>query len=105
MITLTKDAIGAARVGITPERPYLRVGVQGGGCSGFSYELGYDESYDPKEDVLFEQGGLKIIADKKSMLYLDGTVISYFCDDFKTGFSFENPNAVKSCGCGSSFQA
>jgi iron-sulfur cluster assembly accessory protein len=83
----------------------LRVGVAGGGCSGFSYSLGFDKSYDEKADAKYEFHGIPVVVDKKSALYLDGTTVDFFDGLEKRGFTFENPNAVKTCGCGSSFQA
>ena len=84
---------------------YLRVGISAGGCSGFSYELGFDEEYDEKQDAKLEQHGVSMVIDRKSALYLEGTVLSFEDGIQGRGFTFENPNAVKSCGCGSSFQA
>ena len=84
----------------------LRVGVTGGGCSGFSYALNFDKNWDAEKDTRYEQHGVTVVVDKKSALFLDGTTIDFFDDGlYKRGFHFENPNAVKSCGCGSSFQA
>ena len=83
----------------------LRVGVTGGGCSGFSYSLGFDKTIDEKADSKSEQHGITVVVDKKSALYLDGTSVDFYEGLEKRGFTFENPNAVKSCGCGSSFQA
>ncbi len=83
----------------------LRVGVTGGGCSGFSYALGFDKAFDEQADSRVQQHGVDIVVDKKSALYLDGTTLDFFEGLDKRGFTFENPNAVKSCGCGSSFQA
>jgi iron-sulfur cluster assembly protein len=87
------------------EGTVLRVGVTGGGCSGFSYALGFDKQFDEKVDSRFEYHGVPVVVDKKSALYLDGTTVDFFDGIEKRGFTFENPNAVKSCGCGSSFQA
>ncbi len=87
------------------EGTVLRVGVTGGGCSGFSYALGFDKAFDEKADSRIEQHGIPVVVDKKSALYLDGTTLDFFEGLDKRGFTFENPNAVKSCGCGSSFQA
>ena len=86
------------------EGQYLRVGVKGGGCSGFEYSLGIDDEYDEKQDTISSQHGVAVVVDRKSDLYLDGTTLDYYTDLSKRGFVFENPNAVKSCGCGSSFQ-
>ena len=83
----------------------LRVGVKGGGCSGFSYALGFDREYDEKADSKIQQHGVDVVVDRKSALYLDGTTVDFYDGLEKRGFTFENPNAVKSCGCGSSFQA
>jgi len=83
----------------------LRVGVTGGGCSGFQYALGFDQAYDEKADNRYDCNGVNVVVDKKSALYLDGTTIDFYEGLDKRGFTFENPNAVKSCGCGSSFQA
>ncbi len=83
----------------------LRVGVTGGGCSGFTYALGFDKAYDEKADSKYNYHGVEVVVDKKSDLYLDGTTVDFFDGLEKRGFTFDNPNAVKSCGCGSSFQA
>ena len=86
------------------DEKYLRVGVKGGGCSGFEYSLTVDHEYDEQKDTLRQQHGVDIVVDKKSALYLEGTTLDYHTDISKRGFVFNNPNAVKSCGCGSSFQ-
>jgi iron-sulfur cluster assembly protein len=83
----------------------LRVGVVGGGCSGFQYSLGFDQKYDEKADSKYDCHGIGLVVDKKSALYLDGTTVDFYEGLEKRGFTFDNPNAVKSCGCGSSFQA
>lgn len=84
----------------------LRVGVTGGGCSGFSYALGFDKGFDEAKDTRYDIHGVTVVVDKKSALFLDGTTIDFFDDGlYKRGFAFDNPNAVKTCGCGSSFQA
>ncbi|MFN9271289.1 MAG: HesB/IscA family protein [Planctomycetaceae bacterium] len=83
----------------------LRIGVVGGGCSGFQYSLGFDEAANPEKDVVEEHHGIRVAVDKKSELFLDGTVLDYYDGLEKRGFTFNNPNAVKSCGCGSSFSA
>lgn len=82
----------------------LRVGVKGGGCSGFSYVLDLTESQ-KDTDELFEQHGIRIICDPKSLLYLNGTTIDFKDEIMGRGFVFQNPNATSSCGCGSSFSA
>lgn len=85
----------------------LRVGVAGGGCSGFSYALGFDQAtnIDENKDSKYDCFGVQLVVDKKSALYLDGTTVDFYEGLEKRGFTFDNPNAVKSCGCGSSFSA
>ena len=85
------------------DQTYLRVGVKGGGCSGFSYILDLTGDMKDGDQIVSEEGGVKVICDSKSLLYLDGTSID-FCDEVMgRGFKFENPSASTSCGCGSSF--
>ncbi|MEZ6090749.1 MAG: iron-sulfur cluster assembly accessory protein [Pirellulaceae bacterium] len=84
---------------------FLRIGVAGGGCSGFNYTLNFDDNFDAKADSKYESHGVDVVVDKKSALYLDGTTVDWFESLEKQGFTFDNPNATKSCGCGSSFQA
>ena len=110
MIKLTATAINQVKDIITtsdsyPETTYLRVYITGGGCSGFNYSLQLIESkgYNPKKDSKYEQDGITIVVDKKSALYIDGTTVDYIKGLTKSGFSFINPNANKTCGCGSSF--
>lgn len=88
-----------------PATTFLRVGVVGGGCSGFQYSLGFDDKSDTVKDELSEQHGIRLAVDRKSELFLDGTVLDFYDGLEKRGFTFNNPNAVKSCGCGSSFSA
>jgi iron-sulfur cluster assembly protein len=88
-----------------PTEAVLRVGVAGGGCSGFQYALGFDTQTDAAKDHVAEQHGVKLAVDKKSALFLDGTTIDFYEGLERRGFTFDNPNAVKSCGCGSSFSA
>tara|TARA_R110002072_G_scaffold42064_19_gene118554 strand:- start:145894 stop:146250 length:357 start_codon:yes stop_codon:yes gene_type:complete len=80
----------------------LRIGVKGGGCSGFSYLLDLTESQKDSDEV-FEQHGIKMIIDPKSLLYLSGVVVDFKDEIMGRGFVFSNPNASSSCGCGSSF--
>ena len=83
----------------------LRVGVTGGGCSGFSYSLGFDKTVDKAKDSTYDQHGISVVVDRKSALYLDGTTVDFYEGVERRGFTFDNPNAVKTCGCGSSFHA
>ena len=86
------------------EKVRLRVGVKGGGCSGFSYILDLTESQ-KEHDELFDQHGIKVIIDPKSLLYLSGVTIDFKDAIMGRGFVFSNPNASATCGCGSSFSA
>ena len=109
MITLT-EAASKEVVRVKDEEQFndnmfLRVGVTGGGCSGFSYSLGFDDKFDDPKDSKFSYHGVDIVVDKKSALFLDGTTVDWYSGLDKRGFTFDNPNAVKTCGCGSSFQA
>ena len=80
----------------------LRVGVRGGGCSGFQYQLAFDEQRDG--DVVFESRGLKVLVDGPSLPYVDGSEIDYVDSLQGAGFQVNNPNVVAACGCGSSFR-
>ena len=84
------------------ENPYLRVGVKGGGCSGLSYEMEFDDNVNP-DDELFEDKDVKILVGKKSLLYLFGTELDFSDGLNGKGFQFINPNASRTCGCGESF--
>ena len=86
------------------EKVCLRVGVKGGGCSGFSYLLDLTEEHSDKDES-FEQHGVTVVCDPKSYLYLNGTKIDFKDEIMGRGFVFANPNATSSCGCGSSFSA
>jgi iron-sulfur cluster assembly protein len=85
-----------------PEGTALRVGVKGGGCSGFSYTLGFDDTFS-EVDQVSEVAGVRVVCDPKSFLYLNGTEIDFEDNLMGRGFKFGNPNAAKSCGCGESF--
>ena len=87
------------------ELKYVRIGVVGGGCSGFQYDFNFTDKFDSKLDIMQEQHGVGVVVDKKSDLFLDGTTVDFYSGLDKRGFMFDNPNAVKSCGCGSSFSA
>ncbi len=88
--------------GFNIENHYVRVGVKSGGCSGLSYELKFDES-SVEGDKIFEDNNVKIVVDKRSVLYLAGTILEYSGGLNGKGFVFNNPNAQRTCGCGESF--
>jgi iron-sulfur cluster assembly protein len=83
---------------------FLRMGVKGGGCSGMSYSLEFDSEIGP-HDKQFEIDGVKVVVDKKSYLYLNGTTLDYVQQGLTGGFTFVNPQAKSTCGCGTSFSA
>jgi len=114
MVTLTEVAArevnniieqqtkASQEAGEQPTKLYLRVGVKGGGCSGFSYSLDLSEGKGENDEV-WTQHGIDVVCDPKSMLYLDGTTVDFKDELMGRGFVFNNPNATSSCGCGSSF--
>lgn len=87
------------------ETTYVRIGISGGGCSGFMYKMEFTDEIDDTKDTVESFDGVRVVVDKKSMLYLDGTTLDWYSDLTKRGFKFDNPNAVKVCGCGTSFSA
>jgi len=101
---LDQQRESAVKEGKDPQRMFLRVGVAGGGCSGFSYTLDVTEDK-TENDESWDQHGVEVICDSKSALYLMGTSIDYKDEMMGRGFVFNNPNATSSCGCGSSFSA
>ncbi len=107
IVVITEKAVGEMNRVLSekklPESTVLRIGVAGGGCSGFSYSLGFDDKCDEMNDVVTNQHGLRVAVDRKSAMFLEGTVIDFYDGIERRGFTFENPNAKKSCGCGSSF--
>ncbi len=88
--------------GYDATKDYVRVGVKSGGCSGLSYELKFDNKID-ESDKVFEDNDVRILVDKKSFLYLVGTILEYSGGLNGKGFVFNNPNAQRTCGCGESF--
>ena len=107
MIKVTSDArIKVSQLmqeeGFNPDVDYIRVGVKSGGCSGLSYDLKFDR-LQSDQDRLFEDNKVRILVDKKSLLYLLGTTLEYSGGLNGKGFIFNNPNAQRTCGCGESF--
>lgn len=88
--------------GTNLEESFVRVGVESGGCSGLAYKLSFDKEQ-KEEDRLFEDNGVRILVDKRSFLYLVGTVLEFSGGLNGKGFVFNNPNANRTCGCGESF--
>ena len=88
--------------GFDPVTDYIRVGVKSGGCSGLEYVLKFDNIKN-ETDQVFEDNGVKVIIEKKSILYLAGTILEYSGGLNGKGFIFNNPNASRTCGCGESF--
>ena len=88
---------------IETEDPHLFIYVAGGGCSGLQYGMAVSEGEPEIDDVVVYDNGVKIVVDGKSVKYLDGAIINYKEDGLMSGFKIVNPNAEKSCGCGSSF--
>lgn len=88
--------------GFKPFEDYIRVGVKSGGCSGLEYVLKFD-NVKTDSDQVFEDNGIKVIIDKKSVLYLAGTILEFSGGLNGKGFVFNNPNANRTCGCGESF--
>ena len=106
MISISDRAIKEVRRIIDeqnlPDETVLRVGVKGGGCSGFSYSLGFDDTVHDT-DQISETEGVRVVCDPKSFLYLNGTEVDFEESLMGRGFKFGNPNASKTCGCGESF--
>ena len=106
-IVVTKDAVKKLKNVMKSddkEDYFLRMSVEGGGCSGMTYKMDFDKQH--KEfDKVFESNGLKVICDLKSWLYLKDVRIDYSDDLLNGGFKIKNPNAERTCGCGTSFSA
>jgi iron-sulfur cluster assembly protein len=106
MITVTdraKDKIAVLRAEENHSLDsFVRVGVEGGGCSGLTYQLTFDTALQP-DDKIFEDKGVKIVVSKRSFLYLVGTELDFTDGLNGKGFQFNNPNATRTCGCGESF--
>lgn len=108
-VILTDAAVARIRAlmeeGKVPAEGGLRLAVQGGGCSGLSYAVRFDTRQTDKDKVFTYEGGVRVFVDPKSLIYLAGMIVDYKNELMQQGFVFENPNAQKSCGCGSSFSA
>jgi iron-sulfur cluster assembly protein len=108
MITVSEKALQHVielmmESGVTPDSHHLRVGVKGGGCSGLSYSMDFDDKIEPTDETIEIDGGLKVVIDRKSLLYLYGTELDYSDGLNGKGFQWGNPNASRECGCSSSF--
>jgi iron-sulfur cluster assembly protein len=108
MITVSEKALHhllelMVSEGITPDTHHLRVSVTSGGCSGLSYKMDFDDEIDPTDTVVDIDGGLKVLIDRKSLLFLYGTNLEYSDGLHGKGFEWKNPNANRVCGCGTSF--
>jgi iron-sulfur cluster assembly accessory protein len=104
-VTLTPNAVAKVKEIMAQQTPVpagLRVGVQGGGCSGFSYAMSFENSAGMM-DKTFNFDGLKVFVDATSVMYLNGCIVDYVETLEGAGFKFENPNVKSTCGCGSSF--
>ena len=107
MITISEKALEHVielmiEEGITPDTHFLRVGVKGGGCSGLSYAMEFDDNLTDMDEVV-DLNSLKVVIDKKSVLYLYGTELDYSDGLNGRGFNWINPSASRTCGCGESF--
>ncbi len=108
MITISKEALShlldiMESEGISTNTHYLRVGVKGGGCSGLSYVMDFDDTKTEIDEIVEVDGILKVLIDQKSVLYLYGTELQYTSGLNGKGFQWVNPNASRTCGCGESF--
>ena len=108
MITVSEKALQHVmnlmmESGITPDSHHLRVGVKGGGCSGLSYVMDFDDKIEPTDETVKIDENLKVVIDRKSLLYLYGTELNYSDGLNGKGFEWINPNASRTCGCGESF--
>jgi iron-sulfur cluster assembly protein len=108
MITISKEALShlldiMEKEGMSTNTHYLRVGVKGGGCSGLSYIMDFDDTKTEIDELVEVDGILRVVIDKKSILYLFGTELQYSSGLNGKGFQWVNPNAARTCGCGESF--
>jgi iron-sulfur cluster assembly accessory protein len=106
MVQLSPMAVTKVKEILTQQNPVpagLRVAVVGGGCSGFSYHMAFENQVNEASDNVYEFEGLKVLVDQMSEMYLDGVSIDYIESIEGSGFKFNNPNVKSTCGCGSSF--
>jgi iron-sulfur cluster assembly accessory protein len=106
MVQLTPVAVEKVKEILVQQSPVptgLRVAVVGGGCSGFSYHMAFENQVNENNDNVYEFDGLKVLVDQMSEMYLDGIQIDYIESIEGSGFKFNNPNVKSTCGCGSSF--
>ncbi|MFY9751762.1 MAG: iron-sulfur cluster insertion protein ErpA [Candidatus Acidiferrales bacterium] len=106
MVELTPVAVSKVKEIISQQTPSpagLRVAVVGGGCSGFSYHMAFENAVNENSDNVYEFDGLRVLVDQMSAMYLDGVQIDYIETIEGSGFKFNNPNVKSTCGCGSSF--
>lgn len=105
MITVTESAVRQIKALIVDQNQpdsHLRIGVQGGGCSGLEYFLALDDQI-LEDDQVYETFGIKVLVDSESLPHLDGSTLDFSNDLNNSGFTFHNPNASRTCGCGKSF--
>jgi iron-sulfur cluster assembly accessory protein len=106
MVGLTPGAITKVKEILSQQTPLptgLRIAVVGGGCSGFSYHMAFENQVNENSDNVYEFEGLKVLVDQMSEMYLDGVQVDYIESIDGSGFKFNNPNVKSTCGCGSSF--
>ena len=101
---LKRIRIAMAKEGVSPVEGGLRLGIQGGGCSGLSYNIRFDTQL-RERDRIYQFEDVRVFIDPKSFIYLHGMILDYEETLMRQGFNFVNPNSTKSCGCGSSFSA
>ena len=107
MINLTENATAEFRRLMTEkgqDEAVVRISVESGGCSGLQYNMDFDEGVSEDDQVFDQDGGLRVVCAKDSLVYLDGLQVDFSKKLMGGGFRFENPNAAKSCGCGTSFR-
>lgn len=106
-IKITDDAAKALKDKFAaenkPEGTFFRIGVEGGGCTGFQYIMQWDTEFNSEEDIMIEHEGARVVVDKVSLPFMTGSTLKYIKDFIGSKFEIENPQAKSSCGCGTSF--